>query len=85
MNASLNTGKRDDEVRIPIAIHLEGILSTPEGAGEIVVFVHGSETIRHSPRNKYVAKELKRSDSGTLLFDLLRPGKYNEYNLWLYK
>ncbi|WP_200898122.1 hypothetical protein [Methanosarcina sp. 1.H.A.2.2] len=42
----------------------------------------GTYAIAH---NKYVAKELQRRGSGTLLFDLLRPGKYNEYNLWLYK
>ncbi|WP_255350331.1 hypothetical protein [Methanosarcina sp. 2.H.A.1B.4] len=38
----------------------------------------GTYAIAH---NKYVAKELQRSGSGILLFDLLRPEKYKEYNL----
>ncbi|HIH94596.1 TPA: alpha/beta hydrolase [Methanosarcina acetivorans] len=67
-----NTDKRDAEVRISIdGIHLEGILSIPEGARGIVVFVHGSGSSRHSPRNQYVAEELQKGGLGTLLFDLL--------------
>lgn len=72
MNIPSNTDKRDAEVRIPIdSIYLEGILSIPEGAGGIVVFVHGSGSSRHSPRNQYVAKELQKGGLATLLFDLL--------------
>lgn len=72
MNSSSNTGKKGIEVRIPIdSIYLEGNLSIPEGAKGIVVFVHGSGSSRHSPRNQYVAKEMQRGDMGTLLFDLL--------------
>ena len=72
MNSSSNGGKGNTEVQIPIdSIYLEGNLSIPEGAKGIVVFVHGSGSSRHSPRNQYVAKELQKDGLGTLLFDLL--------------
>ena len=72
MNSLSNAGKGNSEVRIPIdSIYLEGNLSIPEGAKGIVVFVHGSGSSRHSPRNQYVAKELQKNGLGTLLFDLL--------------
>lgn len=72
MKVASDTEKKDIEVRILIdSIYLEGILSIPEGAKGIVVFVHGSGSSRHSPRNQYVAKELQKGGLGTLLFDLL--------------
>ena len=37
----------------------------PQGA----VFVHGSRSSRHSPRNRYVASMLNDAGLGTLLFD----------------
>jgi dienelactone hydrolase len=37
----------------------------------IVVFAHGSGSSRHSPRNQAVARALRKSSFGTLLFDLL--------------
>ena len=43
----------------------------PENAAGIVVFVHGSGSSRHSPRNRYVARVLNAAGLGTLLFDLL--------------
>jgi len=52
-------------------VHLEGILSTPEDAKGLVVFVHGSGSSRHSPRNQYVAQMLQEGGLATLLFDLL--------------
>jgi putative phosphoribosyl transferase len=36
-----------------------------------VVFVHGSGSSRHSPRNQYVAQTLQEGGLATLLFDLL--------------
>lgn len=72
MDSSSNNYRRGAEVRIPVdSIYLEGKLSIPEGARGIVVFVHGSGSSRHSPRNQYVANELQKSGLGTLLFDLL--------------
>ena len=52
-------------------IHLEGILSTPQDTKGLVVFVHGSGSSRHSPRNQYVAQTLQEGGLATLLFDLL--------------
>ncbi len=52
-------------------IHLEGILSIPEAAKGLVVFVHGSGSSRNSPRNQYVAQMLQEGGLATLLFDLL--------------
>lgn len=52
-------------------VHLEGILSVPEDPKGLVVFVHGSGSSRHSPRNQYVAQTLQEGGLATLLFDLL--------------
>jgi pimeloyl-ACP methyl ester carboxylesterase len=38
-----------------------------------VVFVHGSGSSRHSPRNQFVAQILQEGGLATLLFDLLTP------------
>lgn len=53
------------------AVTLEGLLCIPNGASGIVVFVHGSGSSRHSPRNQFVANGLNAAGLGTLLFDLL--------------
>src|SRR6266540_3218692 len=52
-------------------VHLEGILSVPDDAKGLVVFVHGSGSSRNSPRNQYVAQTLQEGGLATLLFDLL--------------
>lgn len=52
-------------------VQLEGLLSIPAGAKGLVVFVHGSGSSRHSPRNQYVAQMLQEGGLATLLFDLL--------------
>ncbi len=54
-------------------VRLAGYLTVPENAPEIVIFVHGSGSSRHSPRNRHVASVLNDSGLGTLLFDLLTP------------
>lgn len=56
-------------------VHLEGILSVPEQPKGLVVFVHGSGSSRHSPRNQYVAETLQEGGLATLLFDLLTPSE----------
>lgn len=62
------------EVRIPADRgSLTGDLALPPRAGGLVLFAHGSGSSRHSPRNRYVAEELRRGDIGTLLMDLLTP------------
>lgn len=50
---------------------LEGDLIIPKGAKGIVIFAHGSGSSRLSPRNNFVAAELRKQGLGTLLFDLL--------------
>ncbi|MFF5209087.1 phosphoribosyltransferase family protein [Streptosporangium sp. NPDC000396] len=52
-------------------VRLPGRFVIPEEAEGVVVFVHGSGSSRHSPRNRYVASVLHRAGLGTLLFDLL--------------
>ena len=47
----------------------------PADARGLAVFVHGSGSSRHSPRNRYVAGVLQRAGLATLLFDLLTPGE----------
>lgn len=72
MNKLSSKSKHSSEIKIPINyITFEGILTIPEGAKGIVVFVHGSGSSRYSSRNQYVAQELQKGDLGTLLFDLL--------------
>lgn len=62
------------QVRIPAGEEiLDGNLSVPPNARGIVLFVHGSGSSRHSPRNQYVARILNEAGLGTLLFDLLTP------------
>jgi dienelactone hydrolase len=52
---------------------LFGNLIIPENAGAVVLFVHGSGSSRHSPRNRFVARTLNNAGLATLLFDLLTP------------
>jgi len=52
-------------------ISLTGNLLIPSGAKGIVLFAHGSGSSRHSPRNQFVAEQLKKGNLGTLLIDLL--------------
>jgi len=63
----------DEDVQIPIGAGrtLPGHCRVPAGAHGVVVFVHGSGSSRHSPRNRFVADYLNAQGLGTLLFDLL--------------
>lgn len=54
-------------------IHIDADATIPPNAAGLVVFVHGSGSSRHSPRNQYVAAELQRAGLGTVLMDLLTP------------
>ena len=63
-----------NEVRIPAGgVTLDGNLTIVDGATALVLFVHGSGSSRHSPRNQFVARTLNNAGLGTLLFDLLTP------------
>jgi putative phosphoribosyl transferase len=50
---------------------LEGSLGVPRNAAGVVLFAHGSGSGRHSPRNRFVAQQLREVGLATLLVDLL--------------
>ncbi|TDD29347.1 alpha/beta hydrolase [Kribbella turkmenica] len=52
-------------------MELPGDLVVPASANGLVIFAHGSDSSRHSPRNQYVAHVLNEARLATLLFDLL--------------
>jgi putative phosphoribosyl transferase len=61
-------------VTIPVGgVGMEGELAIPPDAHGIVLFAHGSGSSRRSPRNQFVASELRARGLATLLFDLLTP------------
>lgn len=68
-------------VAIPAAgVELEGQLELPASPIGVVAFAHGSGSGRHSPRNQFVAAELRKANLGTLLFDLLTPDEDRDYD-----
>jgi putative phosphoribosyl transferase len=65
---------RDEHVQVEAgSVRLPGHLVIPTATGATVIFVHGSGSSRHSPRNRFVARVLNDAGFGTLLFDLLTP------------
>ncbi|MGH3325718.1 MAG: dienelactone hydrolase family protein [Streptomyces sp.] len=58
-------------VSVPRGVELVGDLEVQASSRGVVLFVHGSGSSRHSPRNRAVAEELRRHGWGTLLMDLL--------------
>lgn len=67
---------RKELVNIPIdGQFFEGMLAVPEDARAVVLFAHGSGSGRLSPRNNYVAAELRKAGLATLLMDLLTPSE----------
>jgi pimeloyl-ACP methyl ester carboxylesterase len=67
-------------VRIPAdGVTLEGALEIPSGATGLVLFAHGSGSSRFSPRNNFVAQELRRAGLATLLIDLLTRDEDRDY------
>jgi len=83
--ATHRTGNESDsadaEVRIPCGTAtLAGTLAIPPEASGIVVFAHGSGSSRHSPRNQFVARVIRESGNGVLLFDLLTADEEIEDN-----
>jgi dienelactone hydrolase len=57
---------------------LAGMLELPQSPRGLVLFAHGSGSGRLSPRNSYVAGELRRAGLGTLLLDLLSRDEDND-------
>jgi len=68
-------------VKIPVdGVWLEGMLAVPQGATGLVIFAHGSGSSRKSPRNNFVAAELRKAGLATLLMDLLTAGEDMDYD-----
>lgn len=69
---------------IPISIpangsQVQGDLTVPPHANELIIFAHGSGSSRLSPRNTFVAKILNNHGVATLLFDLLTEEEDERY------
>lgn len=60
---------------------LPGELIVPADAIGLVLFVHGSGSSRHSPRNQFVAGVLNAHHLATLLFDLLNVNEADNVDL----
>lgn len=73
-------------------ITLHGSLTLPNESQGVLVFVQGVGGGRFSPRNNYIAEQLRKKDIATLLIDLLTPGERNLFRThnslaninWLY-
>lgn len=58
---------------------MEGMLELPPDPIGVILFAHGSGSSRLSPRNNYVAGELRKAGMGTLLLDLLTQQEDQNY------
>lgn len=68
-------------VSIPAGdVTLEAALEIPAPGSGLVVFAHGSGSSRMSPRNRFVARELRHLGMATLLTDLLTESEDWEYH-----
>jgi putative phosphoribosyl transferase len=73
------TKDEEREVEIPSGRRiLRGILHIPARAQGVVVFAHGSDSGRFSPRNQYVARVLQEGGLATLLIDLLEENEADD-------
>jgi putative phosphoribosyl transferase len=78
----MNDNQSGTRVFIPAgAVSLEGALHVPCAAAGVVIFSHGSGSGRLSPRNQYVASQLRAAGLGTLLLDLLTEDEDRDYEL----
>lgn len=58
--------------RVPVGdVELDGDVGLPAHPRGVVLFAHGSDSGRHSPRNRQVARALQRAGYATVLLDLL--------------
>jgi predicted alpha/beta-hydrolase family hydrolase len=74
----MTTPHGDDNLERDVAVQardarLQGTLGVPNDAVGVVLFAHGSGSSRLSPRNRYVARQLRDAGLATLLMDLLTP------------
>jgi pimeloyl-ACP methyl ester carboxylesterase len=56
-------------------VFIDADVSIPADAAGLMIFVHGSGSSRHSPRNQFVAEHLRADGLGTVLMDLLTPAE----------
>lgn len=76
----MNTNKGESLVSIPAGtVELEGVLELAPNPIGLVIFSHGSGSGRNSPRNRFVAAELRGAGLGTLLLDLLTAEEDRDY------
>lgn len=67
-------------LKLPVEnFNLEGEVTLPVKAKSIIIFSHGSGSSRFSPRNRMIAKQLRKAGFGTLLFDLVGQNEKNDY------
>jgi len=72
MNRSATLGAEECTVRIGLDESvLDGVLSVPENAVGLAIFIHESGSNRRNPTNRYIARKLNEAGVATLLFDLL--------------
>lgn len=72
----------NERVQVPAgAVVLEALLALPPDPTGVVLFAHGSGSGRRSPRNNFVAGELRERRLGTLLVDLLTETEEAEEDL----
>lgn len=67
---------KEQAVRLDVGgVSIDADISVPFDAAGMVLFVHGSGSSRHSPRNHFVAESLRAQALGTVLMDLLTPAE----------
>ena len=72
MSAASTFSGVHEQVQVDAArVTLRGNLDVPPGGRGVILFAHGSGSGRHSPRNRFVARQLQNAGLATLLVDLL--------------
>ena len=70
---------QEQAIRLNAAgVIIDADISAPAEAPGSVLFVHGSGSSRHSPRNQFVAARLRAHGLGTMLVDLMTPAEERE-------
>lgn len=77
----MNANGHEQSVLIPAGqVSLQATLHFPPEPIGIVIFSHGSGSGRLSPRNRFVASELRNLGLGTLLLDLLTEREDSDFD-----
>jgi putative phosphoribosyl transferase len=73
----------EETVRIRLgAVELEGLIDLPDEPHGVVLFAHGSGSSRWSPRNQFVAHQLREAGLGTVLVDLMTAQEDQNASRW---